>query len=144
MNREETEIQLLRIYAKAWNRLDPEIIFPFLADDVVYESQNVLTPMIGKQNFTEYLCGKMQTISAAGDEGKVYAEIGFCGSQKGSSIQLFGAEGKPVVIMAQGVKDVPLALIFLKINENKLIQRIDVCSAVPSPASALRTGEYPK
>lgn len=143
MDQQKLESQLVRAYAEAWNKLDPEIIFPLLADDVIYESQNVFKPLNGKSEVEDYLRGKMQTLADAGDQNKVYAEIGYCGSQKESSVQLLGVEGKPVVVMAQGKKDLPVALVLLTINERDQIQRIDVCSVVPSPGDALRTGEYP-
>lgn len=97
-----------------------------------------------KSKVSEYLFAKMNNIKNGGLKHKVYAEIGYCGSQKGNNIQVFSATaGRPVCVLAQGNKEMPIGLVLLEVNDS-LIERIDVCSVVPHPLSAQRTGEYPE
>ncbi|MGI8542642.1 MAG: hypothetical protein ACR2MD_04100 [Aridibacter sp.] len=139
-----TEAELVKIYAKAWNTLNPTIIEIYLADDVVYESQSVLTPLIGKEEVFDYLQGKMQTIRKTRYKSDVFAEIGYCGSQDGYNIQVLSAEVfRPCILMAQGNPDEVIALILLETESGK-IKRIDLCTTIPDPKSAMRTGEYPE
>jgi|GEM_PF-749986 len=137
------EFQLVTIYAKAWNTLNPEVIEPYLAEDVAYESQQVLSALVGKEEVFDYLKGKMQTIRKNLLQSDVYAEIGYCGNQEGYNVQVWSAnQGKPCVLMAQGNPDEVLALVLLKTEEGK-IKRVDICTIAPHPSTAIRTGEYP-
>lgn len=43
------ELELVRLYAKSWNTLNPEVIKPYLAIEVVYESQQVFSTLNGKE-----------------------------------------------------------------------------------------------
>lgn len=138
------EIELVRLYAKSWNNLKFEIIEPFLSEDVVYESQQVFEPLVGKGAVSEYLRGKMATIKKNLLTSDIYAEIGYCRSQAGQRVQVLSAyDGRPCVLMAQGNRNIPLALVLLEVDEGK-IKRIDLCTEVPHPSSAERTGEYPR
>lgn len=138
------ESELVELYAKSWNTLNPVIIEPYLADDVVYESQVVLTPLIGKEAVLDYLQGKMQTIKKNRYKSDVFAEIGHCGSQDGNKVQVLSAETfRPCVLMAQGNPDEVLALVLLETEAGR-IKRIDICTEVPHPSTAMRTGEYPE
>ncbi|MBK8464916.1 MAG: hypothetical protein IPL32_03715 [Chloracidobacterium sp.] len=58
-------------------------------------------------------------------------------------VQLFGAEGWTCVLMAQGDISVPIGLVLLE-TDGKMIKHISICTVVPDPASAVRTGEYPE
>ncbi len=140
---ETDSLEIYRLYAKAWNRLDPEIIEPYLFDSVEYSSQQVWETLKGKDTVFEYLSGKMAAIRDSSAEYKVYAEIGYCGSQKGKAVQLFGADGDPCVVMAQGNVDNPSGIVLLRIDDSKIVS-IALCSVVPNPKDAVRTGEYPE
>ena len=138
------ESELVELYAKTWNTLNPAIIEPYLADDVVYESQLVFDPLIGKKAVFDYLQGKMQTIKQTRYKSDVYAEIGHCGSQDGNKVQVLSASAfRPCVLMAQGNPDKIIALILLETDAGK-IKRIDLCTIAPHPSTATRTGEYPE
>ena len=102
-----------------------------------------MTPLIGKAAVSEYLSGKMVSIKKSIVSSDVYAEIGYCGSQKGRGVRLFGSEGRPCVLMAQGDIKTPLALVLLQVTNDE-IQRIDMCTVVPHPPTAIRTGVYPE
>lgn len=139
-----TEYELVEIYAKAWNRLDFELLEPFLDDDVVYESQEVLSSLNGKAAVSEYLRGKFATIRKAIWRSQVYAEIGHCGTQDGINIQVLSAEPfRPCILMAQGDPSKVLVLVLLDVESAK-IKRIDLCTVVPHPSSAIRSGIYPE
>ena len=138
------ESELVELYAKTWNTLNPTMIEPYLADDVVYESQKIFTPLVGKEAVCNHLQGKMQNIKKNRHKSDVYAEIGYCGSQDGNKIQVLSAETfRPCVLMAQGNPDEVLILILLEVGDGK-IKRIDLCTEIPHPSSAMRTGEYPE
>lgn len=138
------ESELVELYAKTWNTLNSAIIEPYLADDVVYESQKIFTPLVGKDAVYDYLQGKMQTIKKTRYKSDVFAEIGYCGSQDGNKIQVLSASDfRPCVLMAQGNPDEVIALVLLETEAGK-IKRIDICTEVPHPSTATRTGEYPE
>lgn len=139
-----TEYELVEIYARAWNRLDFEILGPFLDDGVVYESQEVFDSLDGKKAVSDYLRGKFATIRRTRWKSEVYAEIGHCGTQDGNNIQVLSAEPfRPCVLMAQGDPQKVLVLVLLNVESGK-IKRIDLCTLVPHPSSAIRSGVYPE
>lgn len=140
---EVLELELVRIYAKSWNNLSFQQLEPYLADDVVYTSQVVLESLVGKAAVSEYLSSKMETIKNKLLTSEVYAEIGYCGNERGRRVQLFGSEGRPCVLMAQGDIKVPIGLVLLE-TAGRMIKSICMCTVVPNPASAIRTGEYPE
>jgi hypothetical protein len=137
------ELELIRLYAKAWNTLNPKVIEPHLAEEVVYESQQVFSPLVGKEQVFDYLTRKMQTVRNSLPQFKAYAEVGYCGSQEAYNVRVWSAyEGKPCVVMAQGNPDVVLSLVLLDTEQAK-ITRVDICTVAPRPSTATRTGEYP-
>lgn len=143
MNKITNELAMVRNYAIAWNTLNYQILEPLLAESVVYESQEVLIPLKGKETVLDFIHRKMESVKNAGEEYRVFAEIGYCGCQKGNQVQLFSAyEGRPTVVIRQGKKEEPICLVLLEIKNN-LIERIDLCSIAPHPSTAIRTGIYP-
>ncbi len=138
------ELELVKLYAKAWNTLTFETIEPHLDDDVIYESQQVFSSLNGKNEVADYLRGKMATIKRVVYKSDVYAEIGYCGSQNNQAVQVLSAyNGRPCVLMSQGDISKVLALVLLEVESGK-VKRIDICTEVPHPSSATRTGEYPE
>ena len=81
-------------------------------------------------NFSELMGGKLATIGSSGS--KIWAEMG---------IDPEGFPG-PCVILSQDEKE-NLVGVVLATVETDLIKQFDLC-IVPTPRSALRTGEYPK
>jgi hypothetical protein len=137
-----TEAHLLREYALAWNTLDPERIVERLNPEAVYESQQVLEPLRGREAIAAYLRGKMAVIGQA-PGARVRAELGRCGLEGGQPAAVFSAwPGRPCVLLFQGRGDEPRALVLLEVADG-FIDRIDLCTVVPAPASALRTGLCP-
>lgn len=129
------ETETLRKLAKSWNNLDTSFIERELADDFIYESQWVLTPIEGKKEFLNYLQSKFQAIKSAMQKEimTVSAELALHPAM----------QRKPIIVLTQitgnGIRQVSL---LIKI-ENEKIKRIDVCF-IPDPSDAELTGEFPK
>jgi len=129
------ETETLRQLAKSWNNLDTSFIEGELADDFIYESQWVLTPIEGKIEFLSYLHSKFTAIKTAmkSQTMTVTAEIALHPSM----------QNKPCIVLTQitseGIRQVS---VLIKIQERK-IKRIDVCF-IPDPTEAELTGEFPK
>ena len=132
-----TKKEAATILAKAWNNLDATLIEPYIAEDIIYWSQQVLIDMTGKKAVMEYLKDKMESIRKSPDR-QVFAELG---ETKPSPMAPNPAE--PCVILSQGHKDNVGALVLLRIESNK-INSIGVCSDAPHPSTARRSGEYPQ
>lgn len=132
---QKQETNTLRQLAKSWNNLDTSFIERELADDFIYESQWVLTPVRGKREFLSYLHSKFTAIKTAmqSQTMTVTAEIALQPSM----------QNKPCIVLTQitseGIRQVSL---LIKIQKRK-IKRIDVCF-IPDPTEAELTGEFPK
>jgi len=132
---ENYEIELLRYLAKSWNNLDVSFIEEILTEDFIYESQWVLNPLVGKQQFLSYLNAKFSAIKKVKNTQvmTVSAEMAF---HKDIS-------ERPCLILSQitnsGIRQVS---VLVESVGNKL-KRIDVCF-IPDPSKALLTGEIPK
>lgn len=133
MQQEETNT--LRQLAKSWNNLDTSFIETELADDFIYESQWVLTPIEGKVEFLSYLHSKFSSIKSAMQSQTmiVTAELALHPSM----------QNRPCIVLTQitseGIRQVS---VLIKIQERK-IKRINVCF-IPDPTEAKLTGEFPK
>ena len=89
----------------------------------------MISEIESKQDYMAYAKPKLELVKLSGD--KVWAEmerleVGFLG---------------PCVLLAQGDKEKIVSLVLAQV-EGDLIARIDMC-IVPSPQSAIRSGEYP-
>lgn len=129
----DNELKFQAYAAKAcaimWNTLDVAVFQPLLADDVVYESQNVLTPLGGTRAVSDYLKGKIATLVKAGPSYKPHAELGVY-------------QGQHCVTIAQGEEE-PVAVILFAVRDDK-IKRVDLCSIAPRPQDVDRSGVYPE
>jgi len=125
-----TEFDALKAYARMMNTLDIQPIENLLADDFVYESQNVFQALESKQEFIGYIVPKLQTITRA--NAMVYAKMG--------TVAAYGRK-QPCVILAQNDKSNLVGIVLAKV-EGERLKRLDLC-VVPSPETAKRSGEYP-
>lgn len=130
----EYEFEAALAFARAWNTLDESHLAPLLGPNTVYESQNVFEPLVGAEAILDYLCGKFVTLRAHADTHTAYAEL----SQMAEIYQ-----NRPCVIMAQQHPDNLLAVVLFE-TERGRIKRLDICSCLPNPSHATRTGQYPK
>ena len=128
-NPKTDKFKAARAYASMWNRLDASEFLPLLAEDVVYTSQNVFSNLDGKSAVANYLAGKIETVKKT-PVGIVFAELGKCG---------WG----DCVLIAQGQKEPPIAVVLFKIA-GSLIKQIDMCSVAPRVSEVMRSGVYPK
>ncbi|NLX01113.1 MAG: hypothetical protein GXY40_01075 [Syntrophomonadaceae bacterium] len=129
--------QLIILLAQSWNGLSPDTIVDYLSPDIIYESQQVLTPMVGKELVVNYLREKMAVIAQDLENSQVFAELAFwprpIQGQKPSEI--------PCILLAQGSRENTSAVVLVQSRE-ELINRIDICTVVPNPAMVRRTAIY--
>ncbi|HTZ17031.1 MAG TPA: hypothetical protein VMB78_01195 [Dissulfurispiraceae bacterium] len=140
------ELQLLVLVTalgKAYNNLDVSCIEHLLDENVIYESQQVLCPLKGREAVLDYLLKKFITLrNTPGSE--LIAELGFMGSQERAYIKAaFVAEGQPCLIMSQGEKDRKLAVVLVDGLRGK-IARVELCTVAPHWSQVHGTGEYPE
>jgi hypothetical protein len=139
---EYQELNLVYLYAKAWNTLSAAILLPHLSDDVLYTSQNVMDKLRGIDEVGEFIEKKIETIRSH-PFAKPFAEIGFCGTQDKETIKVTSAyENRPCVVLAQGNKEYVGGLVLLDTEDQK-IKEISICTVAPHPSTASRTGIYP-
>jgi hypothetical protein len=117
-------------YAKMMNTLDSSQFELLLADDFSFESQAVLTPLVGKKEFIDYIRPKLATVKKA--NATVYAELG--------ELSAYGQT--ECVVLAQNDKNHIGAVVYAKVKDGMIV-RIDMCT-VPDPKTAKRSGIYPK
>ena len=111
------ELQLLILVTalgEAYNTLDVSHIEYLLDDNVIYESQQVLAPLKGREAVLDYLRKKFVTLrNTPGSE--LFAELGFMGSQERAYIKAaFAREGQPCLILSQGKKERKLAVVLVE------------------------------
>lgn len=126
----EQELQQLeacRAYARMVNTLDPSHLGPWLADDLVYNSQWVFDEMRGKQTYLHYITSKFQAIRESGSQ--VRAEIAYTG--------LLGI-GSCVIV---GQTENQAGVLVLKMEDGKIASMCMCC--VPAPEECTPTGEFP-
>ena len=119
----------LRAYAAMMNTLDRSKLESLLAENFRYASQMVFSEIESKQEYMAYIKPKLDAVRSSGD--KVWAEMG----------RLDDDFTGPCVVLAQGDKENLVAVILAEV-EGDFISRIDMC-IVPTPQSAVRSGEYP-
>ena len=133
MQQEETN--KLRRLARSWNNLDTSFIESELAEDFMYESQWVMSPIEGKGVFLSYLHSKFTLIKKAmrSHTMTVTAELAIHPSM----------QNRPCIILTQitseGIRQVS---VLVNVKDDK-IKRIDMCF-FPDPKEAELTGEIPK
>jgi hypothetical protein len=123
------ESKALECYAQMLNTCDSAKFEELLSDDFRYTSQAVLSDITSKEEFIDYIRGKLKTIKSS--EKPVFAELG--------KLSAYGHSD--CVVLAQGDKINLVATAFIEI-ENDKVSRVDMCF-VPSPKQAKRTGIYP-
>lgn len=124
----------LEALARSWNRLDPELLAPWLADDARYESPAAELFLFGREAVLEYLRRKVARIEEAGDAARIRAELGWVRAASG------GRRG--CVISSQG-ELARAALFLVSVAEDGRIERIEVCTSDPDPRLADGSGIVP-
>jgi hypothetical protein len=124
------EMGYTKVVAAAYNNLDVSQLVSLLHKDVVYESQNVMALIEGKENLINYLQKKFKVIKDSNN--LVFAEIGYLDKEQENSC----------IILSQGSKENKGALILIQTIDT-FITRIDICTVAPHWSSAIRTNKYP-
>lgn len=129
------EKYLLIQLAKSWNNLEVSFIEHLLAEDFTYESQWVISPLRGKENFLPYLKLKFQAVATEIKNGEMQVSAELANHPD--------LQGKDCIVLTQTTKtEVLHVLIVIELHE-KLISRIDICF-IPDPETAILTGNQPK
>ena len=129
------EMECLRQLAKSWNNLDISFIEKELAEDLIYESQWVLTPIEGKEKFLAYLNSKFTAIRAAMESQTT--------TVKAALAMHPSVQNRPCIVLTQNTSEgIRQVLMLIELQERK-IKRIDVCF-IPDPTKAELTGEFPR
>lgn len=129
-----TEENAALVFAKAWNRLEPDEFLALLSPDARYASQWVLEELVGASAITDYLHAKMKTVRNHGlnnPNSRVRVEIGRTNE---------GRAGRPCAFMTQGPDNTVQAAVVFEVSEGKIL-RYDLC--IPQLLGAVRTGVYP-
>lgn len=125
----ETIWQITKLVGDARNQLDPQPIIDRLADDAVYEAQEVTNPIIGKKALSEYLTERFQFFrnvrdSSDRDIGRLHP----------ATVNLPEAANHPCLIFeADGLRR---ALWVVTPNAEGFIKRIDILTVAPRPSEA--------
>ncbi len=125
------------ILARAWNNLDASLLEPYIAQDIIFWSQQALTDMTGKNAVMAHLNTEMETIRKSPEE-RIFAELG-----ETQPYPMAPDSPEPCVVLAHGDKNNVRALALLKLECGR-INSIGICSDAPHPSTARRTGEYPQ
>ncbi|HMQ67674.1 MAG TPA: hypothetical protein PKA90_07155 [Ignavibacteria bacterium] len=113
------ELILLKQLAKCWNELDTIHLERYLSEYVIYESQYVLTPLLGKIEVLDYLDEKFLTIRNHMKTKLILinASIGYLPSMSMRSC----------IILSQIIeKEMNQSTVLIEIKDS-LISRIDIC-----------------
>ena len=124
----------LEALARSWNRLDPELLLPWLDEDVCYLSAATELHLSGRQAVMDYLERKVGQIEAVGEEARIRAELGW--------VPTLGPSRRPCVISSQG--DVERAALFLvTLTVEGRIERIEVSTSDADRRHAEGSGVVP-
>lgn len=134
-------LKYCKVLGECYSTGDFTEIFPYLADDCVWESQWRLTPETGKEAVISYFTKKGLTLQKTQSFPK-YLIVEFIdnintiknenivinGKKENASFGLFYEEGKIALFMAQTLNDVTNGTIIdLTLDDDKKISRIDMC-----------------
>lgn len=133
-------LKYLQIIGSCYATGDFEPLFPYLADDCVWESQWRLTPETGKETVINYFNKKGTILKETGSFPKwmvvefidnmnpINSNIVRGSKSEHASVALFYEAGKLALFMSQDLDDRKNAMIIdLTIDDQNLIKRIDLC-----------------
>jgi hypothetical protein len=122
-----TQWKLLGLIMHSRAKLDPELLIGALAADAIYESQNILNPLMGKPAIAEYLRARFdffREISRTRDIGRFVP----------GTVDLPAGSSYPCLFFEADEEH--LALWVTKISKDHLIGRIDILTVAPHPTEA--------
>ena len=119
--------ELTYLVKRARESLDPESLIERLAEDAVYEAQEVLEPLVGKEAVADYLRGRfdfIRSLQGQRDTGRMVPAM----------VDLPHASGHPCLIFEiEGERD---ALWVVTPGEGGTVGRIDILTVAPHPSEA--------
>lgn len=124
-----TEKEAVIAYATMINTSNTDVIAPLLAQDFVYESQNVFNDLVGKDAFLAYFAEKIKAMKTA--NRPVFADLA-C---------LHGWGHYLCAVLWQGDPLKPQVVAYADVSAGR-IRRISLCVA-PLPEKASRSGLWP-
>ena len=131
----------LEIISDGYEKGDFEPLFPYLAEDCVFESQWVLAPNTGYEAVVSYLTAKGETLKTSGSFPSCYIQelvgnintikdvnINVNGEKQHGSVGLHYPSGELCLLMRQTIDDKTNDVILrIKLNDDEKIARIDLC-----------------
>ena len=120
------KLEIVNEIAKGYNNLDSAIIEAVASDNVIYESQWVMSSINSKVETFKYLKHKFDIIKHS--ETKLFAEIAYYGED-------------PCILLAQDTTENKVATLLIEVT-NEQVSRMDICE-VPNWRDCKRTNEYP-
>lgn len=118
---------VLGVVRQSRMNLDPKPLIELLEVDSVYESQNIVNPLVGRDAIAEYLRGRFQFF-------RQQREIKDLGQFIPGEVDLPQSENYPCLIVEGGGRR--QALWVLELSENGLIRRFDILTVAPHPSEA--------
>lgn len=118
---------VLGVVRQSRMNLDPEPLIELLEVDSVYESQNILKPLVGRNAIAEYLRQRYKFF-------RQQHEIKDMGRFVPGEVDLPQGENYPCLIVEGGGRR--QALWVLELSENGLIRRFDILTVAPHPSEA--------
>ena len=116
-------------FAKAWNRLEPDLFLTLLAPEARYASQWVFDELVGSTAIADYLREKMNTVKSSGNDASACVRV-----------EIGRANGRPCALMTQGVSDEAKAAVLFDVGDGKVV-RYDLC--IPQVVGFQGTGLFP-
>ena len=120
------KLEIVNEIAKGYNNLDSSIIEAVASDNIIYESQRVMSSINTKMETFKYLKHKFDIIKNS--ETKLFAEIAYYGED-------------PCILLAQDTTENKVATLLIEVT-NEHVSRMDICE-VPNWRDCKRTNEYP-
>ena len=120
------KLEIVNEIAKGYNNLDSSLIEAVASDNVIYESQWVMSSINSKVETFQYLKHKFDIIKNS--ETKLFTEIAYYGED-------------PCILLAQDTTENKVATLLIEIT-NEQVSRMDICE-VPNWRNCKRTNEYP-
>ncbi|MFC1665592.1 hypothetical protein ACFL17_08200 [Pseudomonadota bacterium] len=130
-----TEDEACYAYAVAWNSLSPDVLIDKFDDDIRYTSQWVFDDINGKKRVSDYLRGKMDTMSNSPD-AKVFAQLA-----ETQPYPMYPNPPQPCVVVSQKTQEKMIGTVLFEVSKTG-ISAIDFC-CIPPPESTKRSGDFP-
>ena len=121
------KLEIVNEIAKGYNNIDSSLIEAVASDNIIYESQWVMSSINTKVETFKYLKHKFEIIKNS--ETKLFAEIAHYGED-------------PCIILAQDTTENKVATLLIEVT-NEQVSRMDICE-VPNWRDCKRTNEYPR